>query len=141
MGVVPTSSALELARSQSLDLVLVAPQNNPPVCHIVDYGKYTYEVKKKKRQNKSGHMDWKEIRLSPGIDQHDMETKIKQLRGFLEKGKGVRVIMRYKNRQLAHVDAGRKVLDTVVEAVEDVGKTDKRPVFESRRLVVQIVPR
>ena len=147
LGVVPTEDARKLAEDKSLDLVEVSPKNNPPVCHILDYAKFSYEQKKREKHNqqkqKQSQTDWKEIRLTPGIAQNDIETKIRQLRAFLEDGKHVKVSVHYKKgakRQLAHMEDWNKILDNIVESVKDIGKTDRNPLKEGTQLVIQISP-
>ena len=147
LGVVPTEDAQNLAKSKGLNLVEVSPNNNPPVCHIMDFAKFSFEQKKKEKRNqqkqKQNQIDWKEIRLTPGIAQNDIDTKIRQLRDFLEAGKHVKVVVHYKKkqkRQLAHMDDWNKILDSVVEAVKDIGKTDRNPLKEGTQLAVQISP-
>jgi translation initiation factor IF-3 len=147
LGVVPTEDALALAKQQNLDLVEVSPKNNPPVCHIIDFAKFSFEQKKAEKKNqakqKQNQIDWKEIRLTPGICQNDIDHKVRQLRAFLEEGKHVRVAVHYKKkqkRQLAHIDDWGKILDGIVEAVKDIGKTDRNPSKEGIQMVVQITP-
>jgi translation initiation factor IF-3 len=143
LGVVSTDDAKSLARQKGLDLVEISPNSRPPVCQIIDYGKYAYERKKRQRQTaaKAQKVDWKEIRLTPGIGEHDIETKVRKLRQFLERGKHVKVTVRYKRRQIVHQDQGLQTLEAVVDSVKDIGKTDNKPRMEGKQLTVQIVPK
>jgi len=143
LGVVATDEARSLARKRGLDLVEVSPHSNPPVCQITDYGKYAYDQKKRKKKSAQNaqKVDYKEIRLTPGIGKHDIETKVRQLRNFLEQGKQVKVTVRYKKRQIVHQDQGRITLKAVIDAVEDIGKPENKPRMEGKQLSVQISPK
>ena len=141
LGQVPIREALALANEQELDLVEVAPQEKPPVCILVDYGKYQYEQKKRKKNNKSKSVEWKEIRLTPGTGSHDIETKLKQLRKFLSQGKHVKITVRFRRRQLAHKDEGRKILDQIVADIQDVGAPEKNSKMEGKDMSIRISPK
>jgi len=141
LGKVPIREALALANEQELDLVEVAPQEKPPVCILVDYGKYQYEQKKRKKNNKSKSVEWKEIRLTPGTGSHDIETKLKQLRKFLSQGKHVKITVRFRRRQLAHQDEGRKILDQIVADIQDVGAPEKNSKMEGKDMSIRISPK
>lgn len=143
LGIVSTNDAKNLAKSKNLDLVEVSPNVDPPVCQIIDYGKYEYNQKKKKRKdtNKNKKVDWKEIRLTAGTANHDIETKVKQLRGFLESGKHVKISVRHFKRQIAHKDQGQQVMDAIINAISDIGKVQQKPRLEGRNLTTQIVPK
>jgi len=141
LGKVPIREALALANEQELDLVEVAPQEKPPVCILVDYGKYQYEQKKRKKNNKSKSVEWKEIRLTPGTGSHDIETKLKQLRKFLSQGKHVKITVRFRRRQLAHKDEGRKILDQIAEDIQDVGAPEKNSKMEGKDMSIRISPK
>jgi len=139
IGVLNTSEAKSLAKSKNLDLVEIDPNSKPPVCLIVDYDKYRYNKQKKiKKQSKKSD---KEIKLSPVIDKHDLETKISKLNKFLKDGHSVLVSVFFKGRQNAHTDEGRKVLSKVMESVEDVGKMDSKPNLQGKRMSVKISPK
>jgi len=144
LGIVSTADAIALAKDRLLDLVEIGPKSTPPVCHVVDFGKFMFDQKKKEKENqqkqKKSQVEWKEIRLTPAIASNDVETKVRQLRTFLANGKCVKVIVRYKRRQMLHVDEGRKILNLVIDAVKDIGKVDKNPLLEGTQLVVQITP-
>ena len=134
--------ALDLAKGQNLDLVQVAVgKKGVPVCRIIDYGKFCYEQSKKTKVNKQKQVDWKEIRLTPGIAKHDVETKLKQIRQFLEQGKHIKVMIKYKRRQIVHIDEGRKVMSQILAAIEDIGKVESNPRMEGKQLSTQIVPK
>ena len=142
MGEHSARDALELARSQKLDLVQVAKgKNGLPVCRIIDYGKFCYEQSKKVKSTKQKQVPWKEVRLTPGIGEHDIQTKLKQIRQFLQEGKNVKVTVRYRRRQIVHIDEGHKVMTQILVAIDDIGKTESKPRMEGKQLSVQIVPR
>lgn len=141
MGVVPKRDALNLARERGLDLVEMSSNGDVPVCQIIDYGKFCYEQKKKKKANKQKIVDWKGIRFTPGIDKHDIETKVKQLKSFLQQGKPVRLMVKFRKRQLAHTSEGEKVLNEVLDQLGDAGKVESRPKMEGQQMVVQVYPK
>jgi translation initiation factor IF-3 len=142
LGVVPTAEALELARQAELDLVEVAPDERPPVCRIMDFGKFKYEQKRKLTKNaKQHHVQIKEIRLRPKTEIHDVETKVKQARGFLEDKDKVKVTVMFRGRENAHVDRGREMLTHFIALLEDVAKMEKNPIMEGRNLTALLVPR
>jgi translation initiation factor IF-3 len=138
IGIVKTEDAIRLASERGEDLVEVDPQNKPPVCRVMDYGKFLYEQKKRKSKQKP--LERKEIRLSPVIAEHDVETKIGHIRKFLEKGLPVRVNVEYKKRQIVHPESGKKILENVIKALEDISKVESRPKFEGKNLFVNLVP-
>ena len=133
-GIMPTQDALELARSQGLDLVEVAPQANPPVVKILDYGKFKFENEKKIRDSKKKQkqLKLKEIRVQPKIDDHDLEFKTKHVQGFLAEGNKVKVTVRFRGRELAHTELGLDVLKNVMARLEGEYVLDKPPTMEGR---------
>jgi len=140
--VVPASQALEKAREANLDLVEVAPDERPPVCRILDYGKMRYENSQK--NNKSGKVrqqKLKEIRVRPKTGDHDVETKVNQARKFLEHNDKVLVTVQFRGREMQHQEEGRRVLDAVLEKLADVGKVERAPSMDGRRLSVLISPK
>lgn len=143
MGVVEVRDAQNLAFERGMDLVEVDGNAKPPVCHIMDYGKFQYDQEKKKKRLKanSPKTETKEVRLSAVTGDHDIEIKVKQVRKFLEQGKHVKLTVMYRRRQIAHVDLGQKVLLDMLEAVKDIGKTDSKPRLEGKKLSVQVVPK
>ncbi|MBU8913271.1 MAG: translation initiation factor IF-3 [Spirochaetales bacterium] len=134
LGVVPTLKAKELADEKGLDLVEIAPNADPPVCKILDYGKYKFELEKKNRENKKKQklQELKEIRMQPKIDTHDLEFKTKHVRDFLDKGAKVKVTIRFRGRELAHTDRGRVVLFKVLDLLERDVTVDRQPAMEGR---------
>ncbi|MCK4514549.1 MAG: translation initiation factor IF-3 [Spirochaetaceae bacterium] len=134
LGVVPTLKAKELADEKGLDLVEIAPNADPPVCKILDYGKYKFELEKKNRENKKKQklQELKEIRMQPKIDTHDLEFKTKHVRDFLDKGAKVKVTIRFRGRELAHTDRGRVVLFKVLDLLDRDVTVDRQPAMEGR---------
>ncbi|MEF9942120.1 MAG: translation initiation factor IF-3 [Lachnospiraceae bacterium] len=136
LGVVSAKEALQLALEAELDLVKIAPTAKPPVCKIIDYGKYKYELtrKEKEAKKKQKTVDLKEVRLSPNIDSNDLNTKMNNARKFIEKGNKVKVTLRFRGREMAHVNASRHILDDFAKALEDVAVMEKPAKFEGRSI-------
>jgi translation initiation factor IF-3 len=134
--------ALDRAYDQDKDLVCVAPQAVPPVCKIMDYGKYRFEQQKKAKEAKRNQKttEIKPLRLSPVIDTHDFETKVKQSRKWLEEGNKVRVDMRFRGRMMTRQDVGKKVMESFIAELSDVGNVDKQPVMEGNTMSCVISP-
>ncbi len=143
LGVISVSRALELAEAAALDLVEVAPGADPPVCKILDYGKFKYEAQKKKNEAKKKQkvIDVKEIKMRPGIDEHDYQVKMRNMRRFLEEGDKVKVTIRFRGREMAHQNLGMKVLDRVREELDELSKVEQYPKIEGRQMVMVIAPR
>ena len=129
---------MKLAREADLDLVKIAPHAKPPVCKIVDYGKYRYEQarREKEAKKKQRTMEVKEIRLSPNIDVNDLNTKANQARKFLSKGDRVKVSLRFRGRELAHINYSKQILDSFYEKLEDIAVVDKPAKMEGRTMVM-----
>ncbi len=143
-GVLPIDEALDLAADAGLDLVEVAPNSNPPVCKILDYGKFKYQAQKKaaEARKKQKTVDVKEIKMRPTIDTHDYEVKMRALRKFLGKGDKVKVTIRFRGRELAHTNLGRELLERVRgELGEDEVKVELMPKMEGRQMVMILAPR
>lgn len=142
VGVVSIKEALELAKLAKLDLVEVVPNATPPVCKIVDYGKFRYnQTKKEKNSKKSQHqVKVKEIKLKPNIDEHDLQTKVKHARQFIEKGNKVKVTCMFRGREMAHRDIGTKVVEKFLEGIEDLGGPESPLKWMGRFLTVVIAP-
>lgn len=142
IGIIPLSQALDMAYDKDLDLVLIAGQSDPPVCRIMDYGKYCFERDKKEKENrkKQQKVDIKEVQLSYKIDTGDFNTKVNHARRFLTDGDKVRVVMRFKGRQMTHQEIGMDLLTRFAEAVSDLGGIDKKPVLEGKNLTMFIAP-
>ena len=138
VGIVKTHEALAIAEKEELDLVLIAPQAKPPVCKIIDYGKFRYEQarKEKEARKKQRVIETKEIRFSPNIDENDMNTKANAARKFLEHGDKVKVSMRFRGREMSHMNQRRHVLDEFAEKLADIAVVDKPPKVEGRSLVM-----
>lgn len=139
-GVLTTSEALDKAKQMDLDLVLVAPHAEPPVCKIVDYGKHKYEQSKAKKDHKKKVQEVKGVKLRPGTDKHDIEVLVKKAIKFLGEGDKVRVTCAFRYRELAHPEIGRDKIAAIVKQLEDYGKADKEPVLSGREMVVVINP-
>lgn len=142
LGIVPVRDALKLAEEKSLDLVEIAPQADPPVCKIVDYGKFTYEIQKKeKTQRKNQQVSiLKEIRLHPNTDTHDFEFKARHAKNFIEEGNKVKVSVIFKGRELAYTDHGKKLLESFITKLEEVAKAENDIKFEGKAMNVILVP-
>ncbi|MBR1605906.1 MAG: translation initiation factor IF-3 [Alphaproteobacteria bacterium] len=140
-GVMPIKQALELAAEADLDLIEISPQATPPVCKILDYGKYKYEVQKRKNEAKKNQkiVETKELKLRPMIDTHDYEVKIKQAKKFLSQGNKVKFTMRFKGREAAS-DMGAKVLQNILDDLESLIKVDSEPKMEGRQMVMIVSP-
>jgi translation initiation factor IF-3 len=140
LGIIATDEALEKARENGLDLVEVAPNERPPVCRIMDYGKYKYEKKKKASQH-SHHTKTKEIRLRPKTGEHDIDFKVKRAIGFLQHKDKVQVTVMFRGREMAHIEEGRRVMNQVIEVLEEYGKVDSRPQMQGRRISCTLSPK
>lgn len=142
-GIVPTSEALTLAQENGLDLVEVAPQANPPACKILNYGKYKFDLEKRKREAKKNQkvVKLKEVRMQPKIEKHDLDFKTKHVRNFLEDGNKVKVTVRFRGRELAHTELGKVVLDKVLDLLEDSYILDKRAAMEGRTMSMILSPK
>ncbi len=138
LGVMSAKDAMKIAREANLDLVKVAPQAKPPVCKIIDYGKYRYEMarKEKEARKKQKIIDVKEIRLSPNIDVNDLNTKMNHARKFLKGGDKVKVSVRFRGRELAHTASGKVILDDFAEKLSDIAVIDKPAKLEGRSMVM-----
>ena len=141
LGIMATLDALNRARDEGLDLVEVAPNERPPVCRIMEYGKYKYEKKKKKAQHGSHQTKTKEIRLRPKTGQHDIDFKVKKAIGFLEHKDKVLISVMFRGREMAHVEEGRKVMEQVVETLLEHGKLESPPHQQGRRMFCTIAPK
>lgn len=142
IGVIPIKEALKMAEDKHLDLVNVAPNAKPPVCKILDYGKYKYDALKKEKEAKKNQkvINVKEIRLSPNIEKHDLEVKANQASKFLSNENRVKVSVRFRGRELGHKDLGKEVLDKFYELTKDVGQIEKKPSMEGRMMIMFMGP-
>ena len=138
LGVMPTKEALKLAEEAGVDLVKIAPTAKPPVCKIVDYGKFKYEQARKDKEAKKKQkiVEIKEIRLSPNIDTNDLNTKVNAARKFITKGDRVKVTLRFRGREMAHMNTSKHILDDFAEALSDIAVMDKAPKVEGRSMTM-----
>lgn len=143
VGVVTLGAALSAAEEAGLDLVEVSPNAEPPVCKILDYGKFKYEEQKKKNEarKKQKTIDVKEIKLRPNIDEHDYDVKMRNAKRFLEEGDKVKVTMRFRGREMAHQDLGMNVLHRVRDQLEELAKVESMPRMEGRQMTMVLAPR
>ena len=142
LGIMSAREALMKAEEAALDLVKIAPTAKPPVCKIVDYGKYKYEQirKEKEAKKKQKVIDVKEIRLSPNIDTNDLNTKVANARKFISKGDRVKVTLRFRGREMAHVQSSKQILDVFAEKLKDIAVVEKAPKLEGRSMQMVIAP-
>ena len=138
LGIMSAMEARKLAEEAELDLVKISPNARPPVCKIIDYGKYKYEkTRKEKDARKKQHtVEIKEIRMSPNIDSNDLNTKINAARKFLSKGDRVKVTLRFRGREMAHMQSSAHILTDIAEALKDIAVVDKKPKVEGRSLTM-----
>ncbi len=142
LGVMAPSEALRLARERDLDLVEVAPKADPPVCRLIDYGKYQYEQTKRERQARKAQkqVEIKEVRLRPKTSEHDTDVRVRQARKFLESGAKVKVRLRFRGREIQHPQVALKILEDFAERLSDVGEVEIRPNMEGRSLLMILAP-
>ena len=142
IGIMTPEAALKIAYDQGYDLVLMAPQAQPPVCRIMDYGKFRFERDKKEKEAKKKQqvVELKEIQLSCRIDTHDFETKVRHAQRFLGDGNKVRVVMRFKGREMSHMAIGQEIMQKFRESCSELGSVDKAPVLDGRLLSMVIAP-
>ncbi len=141
LGIMPTRDALARSREVGLDLVEVSPDSKPPVCRIMDFGKFKYEKSKRSHKSKAHTTKLKEIRLRPKTGQHDVDVKVRQAVGFLEDKDKVMVYVEFKGRELAHIEEGQKVMDEVLAKLLEHGKLESPPSRQARRIIATVTPR
>lgn len=143
VGVLTRSEALRMAQDASLDLVEVSPNAEPPVCKILDFGKYKYELQKKKAEAKKKQtvVHVKEIQMRPMIDPHDFDIKCKAIKRFLEEGNKVKILLRFRGRELSHQEIGAEILNKVRKMFEDMCKIDHNPKLEGKQMIMIISPK
>nr|WP_083756017.1 translation initiation factor IF-3 [Thermotoga petrophila] len=141
IGVIPTRKALELAKEKGLDLVLVAPNENPPVAKIMDYGKYKYQLTKKQKENKKKTVQLKQMKFRLNIDEHDYQTKVKHIRRFLEEGHKVRVVVMFIGREMMFAEKGKEILERVIKDTEDLAAVENPPKMEGRDMWMVLKPK
>jgi len=142
IGVIATLEAIERAKEAGLDLVEVSPTSTPPVCRIMDYGKYLYEQKRKIKQNlkKQHTVTLKEIRLRPKIDDHDKQVKMEQAGKFIDNGHKVQFTMMFRGREMMHIDHGREIMNEIVLLLQDKAKPDRPPILLGKRMNMVMIP-
>ncbi|SCA63433.1 Translation initiation factor IF-3 [Chlamydiales bacterium SCGC AG-110-M15] len=142
VGVITRQEALDMARASGLDLVEVVSTSNPPVCKIIDYGKFRYDQTKREKENKKAQhqIKVKEVKLKPNISQNDFDVKLRRARDFLEKGNKVKITCMFRGREMAHTDVGRKVVRNFVESLEDIGTLETNMKLLGRNLIVIMAP-
>lgn len=142
LGIISTDDALNRARDAGLDLVEVAPNEKPPVCRIMDFGKYKYEKNKKKHSSAHAHQTkTKEIRLRPKTGEHDIDTKVRQAKGFLQNKDKVQISVLFRGREMAHIEEGRKVMEAVIADLIEFGKIEANPSQNGRRMTATMAPK
>ena len=143
LGVVPFKRAMEVATERRLDLVNVAPTAKPPVCRIMDYGKYKYEMAKKEKEARKNQkiINIKEIRLTPNIESHDLNVKANRAIEFLQDGDKVKVSVRFRGREMGHTEMGKEVLDEFAKLIGDAGKIEKEAKLEGRNMTMFLMPK
>ena len=143
LGVMPVKEAMKLAQEAELDLVKIAPKAQPPVCKIIDYGKYRYELarKEKEAKKKQKTVEVKEVRLSPNIETNDLNTKVNNAKKFISKGNKVKVTLRFRGREMAHVQQSKHILDDFAKMLEDVAVVEKAAKLEGRNMSMVLTER
>jgi len=142
VGVVTPERGYEMALDVGLDLVEISPNANPPVCKIMDFGKFKYETQKKEAEARKNQkiIEIKEVKFRPNTDTHDYEVKMRNVFKFLENGDKVKITMRFRGREMAHLDLGRQLLERVADDTEELGKIDSMPKMEGRQMIMMITP-
>ena len=143
LGVMTPRDALRLARERGLDLVEVAPTARPPVCRVMDYGKFMYEKSKKDRESRKNQktIRIKEVRISPKIDVHDFSVRAKNAAGFLQKGNKVKATVRFRGREIVHSDIGKRLLENLAQLVQDYAVVERDPRIEGRNMIMILAPK
>ena len=143
LGILPLKKAVEMAKEEGLDLIEISPNANPPVCKIMDMGKYKYDLQKKANQAKKKQktIDIKEIKLRPNIDVHDYQVKMRSVQKFLNEGDKVKITLRFRGREMAHQDRGADLLQKVKEEIDPIAKVELNPKFEGRQMIMVLAPR
>ena len=142
LGVLPIKKAIDIAKQDNLDLIEISPNANPPVCKIMDMGKYKYDLQKKANlaKKKQKTVSLKEIKLRPGTEAHDYNFKIKNAKKFISKGDKVKFTVKFKGREMQHADLGKDLMDKIIEETKDIAKVESKPKFEGRQMVMIIQP-
>ena len=142
LGTLPLKKAIEVAKEEGLDLIEISPNANPPVCKIMDIGKYKYDLQKKANnaKKKQKTVSLKELKLRPGTEIHDYNFKLKNAKKFLSKGDKVKFTVRFKGREMQHVQLGKDLMNRIIEDTKDIGKVETHPKFEGRQMIMIIQP-
>ena len=141
LGAMPLNKAIELAKQENLDLIEISPNANPPVCKIMDMGKYKYDLQKKANLAKEAKVvSLKEIKLRPGTEAHDYNFKIKNAKKFISKGDKVKFTVKFKGREMQHTDLGKDLMNRIIDETKDIAKVESKPKFEGRQMVMIIQP-
>ena len=142
LGVLPLKKAIEIARQEDLDLIEISPNANPPVCKVMDMGKYKYDLQKKANlaKKKQKTVSLKEIKLRPGTEIHDYNFKIKNAKKFIAKGDKVKFTVRFKGREMQHTELGKELMNKIIEETKDIAKVESQPKFEGKQMVMIIQP-
>ena len=142
LGTLPLKKAIEVAKEEGLDLIEISPNANPPVCKIMDMGKYKYDLQKKANnaKKKQKTVSLKELKLRPGTEIHDYKFKLKNAKKFLSKGDKVKFTVRFKGREMQHVELGKKLMNRIIEDTKDIGKVETHPKFEGKQMIMIIQP-
>ena len=142
LGTLPTREAIEIAKEEGLDLIEISPNANPPVCKIMDMGKYKYDLQKKANlaKKKQKVVSLKEIKLRPGTEAHDYNFKIKNAKKFITKGDKVKFTVKFKGREMQHTELGKDLMKRIIEETKDIAKVESQPKFEGRQMVMIIQP-
>ena len=142
LGVMNTNEAISMAKNQGLDLIEIAPNANPPVCKIMDMGKYKYDLQKKANQAKKKQkiVSLKEIKLRPGTETHDYNFKIKNAKKFISKGDKVKFTVKFKGREMQHTELGKDLMNKIINETKDIAKVESQPKFEGKQMVMIIQP-
>jgi len=141
LGIIATDEAIKAARKVNLDLVMVAPAEKPPVCRIMDFGKFKYQQKKKQHKGHSHQVRIKEIRVRPKTGDHDIDVKVSRAREFLEHKDKVIVTVTFRGRELAHIDEGRRVLDQILQKLDEISKVESAPAHTGKRIMCTLAPK
>ena len=142
LGVLPLKKAIDLAKQEGLDLIEISPNANPPVCKIMDIGKYKYDLQKKANlaKKKQKTVSLKEIKLRPGTEAHDYNFKIKNAKKFINKGDKVKFTVKFKGREMQHTELGKELMNRIIEETKDIAKVESQPKFEGKQMVMIIQP-
>ena len=141
LGILPTADAMTVARESGMDLVEVSPDSKPPVCRIMDFGKYKYQQKKRQHKNNAHQTKVKEIRVRPKTGVHDIKVKVDRARGFLNHKDKVLVSVLFRGRELAHIEEGERVIRQILQQLEDIGKVESPPKRSGRRIECRLAPK